>query len=89
MDGQVPARTPLGEGSFTIFALTAPFVKIRLVNTAAAGTQDMVGKDEFVFCLAGFEGLLEPLVLGVAYGDVPPIAVFLVFVTTAAAALIA
>ena len=60
--------------------MAAPFVEVGLVHAAAAGAEHVVGEDELVLRLARLERPFEPLVLGVANGDAPPVAVFL-FVT--------
>ena len=78
MDREFPARALLLEGAFALLALAAPFVEIRLVDTAAAGAEHVVGEDELMLRLAGLERVLEPLILGVADGDAPPVAVLLV-----------
>ena len=89
VDGQFPAGTLFLEGAFALLALAAPFVEIGFVDAAAAGAEDVVSEDELMLRLAGLERVLEPLVLGVADGDAPPVAVLLVGALVFLAALAA
>ena len=66
MDGQFPARSPLGELIDTFLISAAPLEKAGLLDAAAPRAEDVVGEDEFVLRLALFERVLEPLVLGIA-----------------------
>ena len=77
VDRKLPAGSLLLEGAFTLLALAAPFVEIGFVDPAATGAEDVVGEDELMLRLARLERVLEPLVLGVADGDAPPVAVLL------------
>jgi len=78
LDGPVPAGTVRGKARGV-----APFKGIGHFDAAAPGAVDVVGKDEFVAGGAVLECLAEPLVLRVAEGDVPKVAV--VFASVAGA----
>ena len=86
VDRELPARALLFEGAFALLALAAPFVEIRLIDAAAAGAEDVVGEDELVLRLARLEDLLEPVVLGIADRDAPPVAVLLILALAVLAA---
>ena len=78
MDGKFPAGALLLERPLPLLALAAPFVEVGLVDAPAAGAQHVVREDELMLRLARLERPLEPLVLGVADRDAPPIAVLLI-----------
>lgn len=68
MNGFIPAGTMRGEtGRVT------PFKSIGEFDAAASRAKHMMSEDEFIFYAAGFERLLEPLILRVAEGDLPQV----------------
>jgi hypothetical protein len=84
-----PARALFLERALALLALAAPFVEIGFVDPAAAGAEHVVGEDELMLRLARLERALEPLILRVADGDAPPVAVLLVRALVFLAALAA
>jgi len=75
MNGEFPTRTLLVELPFAGSVLAAPLIQIRHLDSAAAGAEDVVSKDELVLRFALLEGSFEPLVLGIAHGGGPAVPV--------------